>query len=337
MLFRDAVPIALQEMKTEVAITAQYTWRSHAKAALAYWGEFRDVRTINRAEIQVWIEWRSQKAKTSTITHELCFLSRLWRVLEDRALDLGFRNPFQRLIKPRMVSDKRRIDPEAIDALLLVMSEEDRDLVQFALVTFLRRLELFRLQPKHITLWVNEAGQLVGRLLVVTSKTGKPRTVLLSTAAATIAQRRIEAVGDPDAYLFGGQREDRYREACAWAKRVWEPAKQQAGVQGEFHGLRHRGAHTAWKNGAPIESISMMLGHSTLVQTQHYLGITEDAMWPAALAAAQGMTIIEPPAEPRPGLVDPAPAQPPAALQPEPVPIGREWHHNRRAPAWVEF
>lgn len=337
MLFKEAVAIALREMATEVAETAQCTWRSHAKSALEYWTEFRDVRTITRAEIQTWIDWRSKSAKTSTIVHERCFLSRLWRVLEDRGLDLGFRNPFDRLRMPRMISHKRRIEPEVVDALLKVMAEPDQDLVKFALLTFLRRLELFRVRAKDIKMWLDSTGQLVGRLTVPTSKTGKGRTVLLSTPAATIAQRRIEAAGaNPEAYLFGNQRADRYRDACSWAKRVWEVAQKLAGVRGEFHGLRHLGAHTAWKNGASIESISLMLGHSNLVQTQHYLGITEDCMWEAAHAA--GRNLIEPPAEPRPGLVDPSPPpEPPAALQPEPVPVGREWHPNRRAPAWVEF
>lgn len=340
MLFRDAVAIALQEMTHEVAMTAQLTWKSHAKGALAYWGEFRDVRTLTRAEIQSWIDWRSKTAKTSTIIHERCFLSRLWRVLEDRALDLGFRNPFQRLRMPRLISKKRRIEPEVIDALLLVMSDPDRDLVQFALLTFLRRLELFRLQTQHITLWVDEQGQLVGRLLVVTSKTGKPRTVLLSPAAALIAKRRIEAVGcEPEAYLFGTQRPERYHEACGWAKRSWVVAQKKAGVRGEFHGLRHAGAHRAWRNGAPIESISLMLGHRTLVQTQHYLGVTEDAMWPAARAAALGLVFDppDPPAEPRADLVEPTrPPEPPTALQPATLLAPQEWQHNKpKATDWI--
>ena len=59
---------------------------------------------------------------------------------------------------------------------------------------------------------------------------------------------------------------------------------KSAGVTGHFHGLRHRGAHNAWRAGAPIESISRLLGHSNLVQTQHYLGITDEAMWEAAYA-----------------------------------------------------
>lgn len=87
-------------------------------------------------------------------------------------------------------------------------------------------------------------------------------------------------------FLFGKDVEDRFAEACAWSRRVWRPLMKRIGKGGQFHGLRHRGAHTAWVGKAAIETISKMLGHSTIAQTEHYIGVTEESMWEAANATA---------------------------------------------------
>ena len=52
MIFREAVAIALKEMADELSSTSMPTWRSHARGALRYWGEEREVLTLTRLEIQ---------------------------------------------------------------------------------------------------------------------------------------------------------------------------------------------------------------------------------------------------------------------------------------------
>jgi len=168
----------------------------------------------------------------------------------------------------------------------------------------------------------DEQGNPRWKFFVITSKTGKSRFVPLHGKASEIALRRAEECRRlGHAFLFGRQNPNRAREACAWAKRVWRPLIMEIGLGGQFHGLRHRGAHNSWKGGAPIEAISLMLGHSNLVQTQHYLGITEDIAWLAAQANT-GAAIIDPPPVPRPDLADPAPTdpQPAAPRLPDPEP-----------------
>ena len=321
MTFSEAISLALEEMREELSPTSLPTWRSHARAALAYWGPERDLTSLTRLEVQGWINTRAKQVKAATIGHERAFLSRLWRVLEDRGLDAGLQCPLIRLRMPKKRTEKRQILPEVVTLLEDLLDPADCDLVRFTLLTYLRRLEVFRLQPAHITTWPDEAspGSYLGKVRVITSKTGRARTVPLTHAAAAIARRRIEEAEQlGHAYLFGGQGEDRYRAACAWAKSVWQPTLKLIGKGGHFHGLRHRGAHLAWANGAPIEATSKMLGHSSILQTEHYIGVTEDVAWASAHATGRGA--IEPPAMPRPGLAEPIPTAPVPAPVAQPTP-----------------
>lgn len=276
MLIKEAIAIALDEMARENSPTGMPTWRSHARKALAYWGEDYDLTTLTRQELQAWINHRQKQVKSATIGHELTFLSRVWRVLEDQGLDKGLQCPIsRRLRKPKKNTEKRQIKPEVVATLEELLEPTDLDLVRFALLTFLRRLELFRLKPEHFQIWPDPdgAGHL-GKVRVVTSKTGRARTVPLNHQAACIALRRIEATAKAGhTYLFGGQGEDRFAEACKWARRVWRPNIKLIGKGGHFHGLRHRGARISYDNGAPIEATSKMLGHSNIPMTEHYLGL----------------------------------------------------------------
>lgn len=130
----------------------------------------------------------------------------------------------------------------------------------------------------------------LGEFWVETSKTGKPRSVPLNwQAAAIIRQRILEAEANSTTYLFGGDGADRFAEACSWTKRVFQRALRKGEAHGHFHGLRHHGAQVAYSNGAPVEAISKLLGHSSLVQTEHYLGLKENLAWQACFATGKGM------------------------------------------------
>jgi len=323
MLFKDAVATALAEMAEELSHTSLPTWQCHARKALAYWGADRDLTTLTRLEVQTWINARGKEVKASTIGHERAFLSRLWRVLEDRGLDVGLQCPLLRLRMPKKRTDKRQISGEVVGLLEDLLEPEDADLMRFTMLTFLRRLEVFRLKPEHISTWP-EAGGHLGKVRVITSKTGRARTVPLNHQAAEIANRRVAIAQElGHAYLFGDQVEDRFLAACSWAKRVWYPTVKLVGKGGHFHGLRHRGAHLAWANGAPIEATSKMLGHSNIPQTEHYIGVTEDTMWAAAHATGKGASDSQP-NHPQPVMVEPEP-------EPEPEPAPK----RARATDWI--
>lgn len=287
MLFKEVVKIALEEILRELQPTSFPTWKSHARAALEYWGGDRDLRTLTRLEVQEWIYWRAKTGvKASTIGHEKCLLARLWRILEDRGLAEGIPYPLQRLRMPKKNTDKRKITLDVVEKLRESLSKDSWDIVHLTLLTLLRRLEVFRIKIDHVILtYVNEA--VVGKLKIITSKTGKGRVIPLSQEALAIILSRIKYCKENNVtFLFGPQKENRAKVASNWAKTVWRKALLEIKEKGHFHGLRHLGAHTAWKNGAPIEAISKMLGHSTIAQTEHYIGVTDEYMELAAEAVA---------------------------------------------------
>lgn len=301
--FKEAIDIALADIAAELQPTGLATWRSHARGCLKYWGEDRELTTVTRVEIQKWIHWRAKSVKASTIGHERSLLSRLWRILEDRGLDLGLQCPLSRLRMPKKRTEKRQISAEVLEQVEAIVSEHDGDLINLTLLTFMRRLEVFRLRPQDVIIVPDpdNPGQFLFSLRIETSKTGKGRMVPLNDQAVEIALRRLKVAEEEGlTYLFGSQLKDRFKAACQWAKQVWHPLIKKIGKGGHFHGLRHRGAHLAWKNGAPIEATSRMLGHSNIPQTEHYIGVPDDTMILAARAVGKGMAQRNVPANPEP-------------------------------------
>lgn len=277
-----------------------------------------------RQEVQKWVDERAQETylgadgkrrriKANTVRHEATWLTRLWRVLEERDLDGGRMFPLYRVRMPKKNVEKRQIEPETVEKLKAKMPQEAWQVVDFAQLTFCRRLEIFRLKPEHVKLWphkVTEDGRqlYLGQIHIETSKTGKSRTVPLSWQAAEIVRERL-ATGA--AYLFGQAIPDRFAAACRWAKSIWARSLKAVGQGGHFHGLRAHGAKTAHANGAPVESVSKMLGHSNIPQTEHYLSLKDNIAWAACFAVEKGYR--------------PDTAQPWAAFDdalPRPAPVG---------------
>lgn len=290
--FKYAAEVTLREMEEELSRTALPSYRSHAKKALAYWGAERDLATVTRREVQDWVNLRRKLVKPATVQHELAFLSRLWRVAEDAGTDAPC--PVYRIRKPKLNNSREReIQQRELDLLEQHLSRENFQAVDFARHTFLRRLEQWRLMPADISLFGDEEnpGQLLGKMRVLTSKTGKGRIVYLNNQAAAIAAERILACEKTGrVHLFGPDDADREAAAIHWSKRVWKRALRKLGIaNAHWHDLRHLGATTAWRNGAKIEQIRVMLGHSSVKMTERYLRIDETQGWGAALAAGKGI------------------------------------------------
>lgn len=290
--FAYATEVALQEMAEELSPTAMPSYRSHAKKALAYWKPERELQTVTRSEVQAWVNARKREVSSATVRHELSFFSRLWRVLEETGVDLPC--PLYRVRKPKLNNNRERVINQAeLDALRGYLRPEQFDAVEFARLTFLRRMEQWRLRPTDIRLWLHE-GQLVGKARIVTSKTGKGRIIPLSPPAAAIAQRLVEACeATSRKYLFGPDRSDRQAAARRWSRRFWNTALKALKIRNaHWHDLRHLGATTAWRNGAKLEQIRFMLGHSSVKMTERYLHIEQEEMWGAAIAAGQAIPTV---------------------------------------------
>ena len=144
--------------------------------------------------------------------------------------------------------------------LISAASGPMREIIRWALLTGLRRGELFALTPTCFR---------DGMILVHESKTGEPRKVPLPDEL------------DPKRFPFG------YKYNTM--EKHWILARQRAGLLNiRFHDLRRSYGTWLMQGGADIAAVRDLLGHSTIVMTSRYLG-TNPADLKRAIAVLPGL------------------------------------------------
>jgi len=149
-------------------------------------------------------------------------------------------------------------------------------IVRLAMDTGLRKSELCRLEVQHVNLTQESRFFTIdskrvdlepNSLLVVKSKSGKPRTVPLTAEARRIAEIQI-ADAATEKYLFGSRRRgSMIREF----KTAFVAAVRDAGLDDfRFHDLRHTFASRLNESGADPFVIRDLLGHSTVTMSSDY-------------------------------------------------------------------
>lgn len=125
------------------------------------------------------------------------------------------------------------------------------DMIEFAVLTGLRRSEMLALKPEQIR----------GDLLVLNAgtKSGRPRGIPMPPQAARIARRRL-----PWGVAYW-QLRDRF-----------EAARKAAGMTVRWHDLRHTYASFLVQAGQPLSVVRDLLGHSSIVMTQRYAHLAPD-------------------------------------------------------------
>ncbi len=291
----EVCELALQRHRVEKAATSLDTCKWATKAIVARFGPERELSTVGRREAQDWINDMRGAKKSATIRALLSFLCKLHSLAcEERGI--WAEAPFKGLRFPRLNNARSRVLSEEEEARLRsVMERQDFAILQLAINTGLRRLELFCLRPEDIQFFqrpVSEtplgrpAFELVGTARVVTSKTGKGRVTPLNRVAAAICRWFVEQ-GTP--YLLGGlehqDRRLRLTAAQTFIVRRFTPACKEAGIKGlRWHDLRHTCASRALRNGARLEEVQQLLGHTSIVMTERYSHWGDSAIWSAANA-----------------------------------------------------
>lgn len=289
MEFYKAVELKLDELRETHAPSSFATNKHHGKALIQYWGKYTNILGLTRDSVQRWADYVSnprrgsgRRLSSSSVHHELSFLRQVWKMLEDRGITSNIPYPMHRIKLPRLDKQKRNISAEVIELLRAELSEEDFQPIDFAIHTLLRRLEIWNLRVDDIDFNRFECSSdepTYGALRVVLSKTGTTRLVPLNSVSARILRKCAEAAKrNSSPYLFPPYGSNRVSACTSWNRTVWVKAMRKIEAKGHFHGLRYFGAHTAWKNGAKIEAIAKMLGHSTTNQTIRYIGIDDQAI-----------------------------------------------------------
>lgn len=291
--------LSLERHRLELSDTSLQTRRWASRVVTAEFGPERDLGTIDRREAQKFLNGLRQRLKPATVRIIVSFMRKLHGLAcEER--DLLAEDPFKGLRLPKLNNARNRVLSEAEEAKLRsVMDRKDFAILQLAIHTGLRRLELWSLKPEDIQFFSRPvanpplgrpAFELVGTARVVTSKTGKGRVTPLNRVAAAICRYFVE---QKTPWLLGGREEQdrfhRFSAAKTFIDRRFLPACKKVGIENfHWHDLRHTCASRALRNGARLEHVQQLLGHSSIVMTERYSHWEDSAIWSAANALVGG-------------------------------------------------
>ena len=219
---------------------------------------------------------RRRATANRTLTVLKAALNRAWREKKIASDDAW------RRVEPFAEADAARVRYLTIDEcrrLINGAQGEFRDLVRAALATGCRFGELAALQ-------VRDFNSDAGTVHIRTSKSGKPRHVVLTEEGSELFTRL--AAGRPGAELML-----RKRDSGRWGKsnqaRPMAEACGRANIEppANFHCLRHTYASHAVMGGAPLVVVGQNLGHSdTRMVEKHYGHLSKSYVADAIRAAA---------------------------------------------------
>lgn len=248
----------LAEYLLERSQTSRHTWQSHARLIVGQLGDGPAAALEERA-VRRWALECRKKLKAATVMHRLSFLRKAlsWAVQEGL---LGSNAAQAVKSSPAPNARHRYLSHEEEARLQSVMSPEAFEVVRFALLTGLRRFELFRLTPAEVDLKR-------GFLLVSDSKTRAQRMIPIHPEAAGILE------GRSGAYVFCPKLNPakRWVAGACWTEQYFRPALRKADIQGfRFHDLRHTFASRLVEEGVALYTVQALLGHTQPNMTQRY-------------------------------------------------------------------
>lgn len=222
-------------------------------------------------------------ARGNSAQTQACKISVIGKMYEHFDIAERCRIPYPRMRKPL----KWWLTPEAEARVVAWCDEQQtdtaatlRDYVRFIVRTGLRVEEALRLQRMHFTGLGTDSPTMEVR---GTKTKAAHRTLPLLSEAADIIISRIGLDGDPEDYLFAGQRAYRKHgfnhgpEPLRYTilQTQWKACRAALGIPvGGTTGLkalRRSFARVVSDRGAPTEMLQMYLGHEQIATTQGYL------------------------------------------------------------------
>ncbi len=136
--------------------------------------------------------------------------------------------------------------------------------VRLLLWTGMRRGEATGLLWEDVTL-EGEAPSLYLRM----TKSGRPRTVPLNTAALQVLREMLELRAEGNPHVFPWDNDLGHVWDLKW---VWERTKKACGLEDSLrlHDLRHSFASSLVQNGTSLYVVQKLLGHESPTMTQRY-------------------------------------------------------------------
>jgi integrase len=227
---------------------------------------------IGLVDIEKFKQARKGKVADSTINIDVRTLKAAMTVAVDQGKVL--QNPFTKTKNIRVVQkDKRHLADDEVTRLLAVIKEDwYKTLVQFALLTGLRRGEILDLKP-------TDFDRKTGVITIQSSKTnrvkgGKIRKIPLQQEAIDI----VSAVPDTTQWIFTDGKGNRIVEDLATKK--FKKYAKDAGLPEDihFHSMRNTFATIASNNGMTPNILKAIMGHSSIKTTEGYIGSDTETM-----------------------------------------------------------
>ena len=152
----------------------------------------------------------------------------------------------------------RRLEQRELETLLAACNPEMKDLIEWAVETGMRRGEMLNARREHVkgpTLYIPE------------TKTGKPRTIALSSKARDILARRPIRM---DGYIFDRTKPNTLSVA-------FERVCKKAGIEDlRFHDLRHEATSRLFEKGLGIQEVASITGHSDWKSLKRYTHVSPE-------------------------------------------------------------
>lgn len=247
------------------------SYRSHARILVAELGD-PEAQNLAARDLRLYFLQLRGRLRGGSISHRLSFVKTAlaWAVREGHIED-NVAAGIQNAVGPN--ARHRYLGRNEEEALRQIMPGPAFSLVRFALLTGLRRLEIFNIRPDDIN-W--DARQ----LLITDSKTNTQRIVPLNAEAMIIADKWRKR-GQP--YLFKSDFgaglpscAKRFKAAKYWSDRRFYPYVSGADIKNfHFHDLRHTFASRLVQNSVPLYTVQTLLGHSKPEMTQRYAHLSD--------------------------------------------------------------
>lgn len=222
-----------------------------------------DVETITLPDLKNYLIEKGGHLKPSSLGMRIRFIRAFFRWATDEGCCVA--NPARKLREPKL---GQRV-PKALNEEDTVMLQEgcktplEHALINFMYSTGCRIGEVYRLNRNAID-WEN-------RSCIVLGKGNKEREVYFSIKAAIWLKKYLASRKDGDMALFVTERAP-HRMSIAQLRYVVKRVAKRSEVEANIypHKLRHSYATHLLNNGAPLEGIQTLLGHSKLETTRLY-------------------------------------------------------------------
>lgn len=227
----------------------------------------KPINMITADDLKLYFAIRQVRDNVSacTITSEWHILSSFFGWIHKQ--DLLAKNPMFKIECPKKRKKKKKAFSN-MDCELLrnaCKNLKEKAIIEVLLSTWCRVSEISNIDILDIE----------GDTITVLGKGKKERAVYLNCKAQLAIKNYLESRNDNNNALFVNRANERL--SAQSIERLIAKIGERAGIENTHpHRFRRTGATMALRTGMPIEKVSYLLGHESVVTTQIYLDINED-------------------------------------------------------------